>query len=229
MTGPGWFLALEGIDGAGKTTAVAGVAALLRERGEHVAVLEKHSLEFGSPYVAGMVGRVRDLIWGRSPADRYLELGDYFWVHLQAAWYEAVAHTVVRPRLEAGHTVVTDTWTSKFVAKLAMRPDIDLGRVHGAFAGLPVPDLVVRLDLAAHTAASRRSVFSASEAGNHEGDVDRSAAAFVEYQTRLAVVLDGFGEAGGWSVLDVNGLGKAATAAALLGLIDALAPPGGPR
>ncbi|MEV6525030.1 hypothetical protein AB0M43_24040 [Longispora sp. NPDC051575] len=225
----GRFVALEGIDGAGKTTAVAALGDLLRGRGEQVTVLDKHTLTFDSPYVAGMVGRVRDLIWGRDPGDPYLELGDFFWVHLQAAWYEAVSHTVLRPLLEAGHTVLTDTWTSKFLAKLAMRPNVDLERARAAFADLPVPDLVVRLELAASVAAGRRTEFSASEAGNHEGTVERTPESFVAYQTRVAMVLDAFGETGGWHILDVNGLDVAATASALAGLVDTMTPVGSAR
>jgi thymidylate kinase len=128
------------------------------------------------------------------------------WVYLQAAWYSAAAHCAVRPMIEAGQVVVTDTWTYKFLAKLAMRPGVEFARAAAVFEGLPKPDLIVRLDLDPVTAASRKAIFGISEAGNHEGDVTLTREAFVSYQRRLSEVLDAWTVQHGWTPLDVNGM-----------------------
>ncbi|GIJ29791.1 hypothetical protein Vqi01_49530 [Micromonospora qiuiae] len=202
----GRFICLEGIDGAGKTTAVGRVVDALRRRGIPGVVFDKKSTQFGSDYVRRHARELRALIWEHPADDPYLELGDMHWVYLQAAWYSAAAHCAVRPLIEAGQVVVTDTWTYKFLAKLAMRPDVDLAAAASVFDGLPQPDLVVRLDLDPVTAAGRKATFGISEAGNHEGDVALTRDAFVGYQRRLAEVLDAWTVQHGWTSLDVNGM-----------------------
>ncbi len=203
---PGLFICLEGIDGAGKTTAVGHVVEALRRRAIPAIVFDKKSTQFGSDYVRRHARELRALIWQHPADDPYLELGDMHWVYLQAAWYSAAAHCAVRPMLDAGQVVVTDTWTYKFLAKLAMRPDVDLAAAAAVFDGLPQPDLVVRLDLDAVTAAARKTTFGISEAGNHEGDVALTREAFIGYQRRLAEVLDAWTVQHGWTRLDVNGM-----------------------
>ncbi|MFI6163132.1 dTMP kinase [Micromonospora haikouensis] len=223
----GLFICLEGIDGAGKTTAVGHVVEALGGRRIPAVVFDKKITQFGSEYVRRHAGELRALIWEHPADDPYLELGDMHWVYLQAAWYSAAAHCAVRPLLEAGQVVVTDTWTYKFLAKLAMRPNVDLRAAAAVFDGLPQPDLVVRLDLDPVTAADRKTTFGISEAGNHEGDVALTREAFIGYQRRLAEVLDAWTLQYGWMPLDVNGMSPQDVGAAVAEL--AVAALGGRR
>jgi thymidylate kinase len=202
--GLGRLVCLEGIDGAGKTTAVAALGELLRAQGVPVAVLDKNNCRFTSAYVDGHMAKLRALIWDHPAGDPYLELGDMHWVHLQVAWYLAMTRCAVQPLLETGTLVLTDTWTHKFLAKLAMRPAIDLAQVRSLFGGLIRPDLVIRLDIDPELAASRKEVIAVSEAGNTEETIELTRDSFVAYQRRLAAVLDDFALADGWVSLDVT-------------------------
>jgi len=214
----GRFVCLEGIDGAGKTTAAAVVHDFLRRRQARVALLDKHGVAFPSAYVDEHMKRLHDLIWGHPGDDPYLLMGDWHWIHLQAAWYEAVSHCVVAPLLKSGTLVVTDTWTHKFLAKLALRP-LDVDRARSLFDGVVKPDLVIRFDIDPVTAARRKGTFGISESGNHEGDVDLTGAGFVDYQRRVGQVLTQLGDAPSWVALDVNGLTVPQTAAAVVEII----------
>lgn len=103
MNGNGVFVCLEGIDGSGKTTAVATAGELLRQEGFPVVFFDKKEIDFGSSYVEGHMTALQKVIWGHPPDDPYLELGDTHWVYLQAAWYSAVATCKVVPLLRSGH------------------------------------------------------------------------------------------------------------------------------
>ncbi|MGH8905661.1 MAG: dTMP kinase [Egibacteraceae bacterium] len=203
-TEPGFFVCLEGIDGAGKTTAIAVAGEILRRRGSSVAFFDKKDAGFSSPYVERHMAALREIIWGHPPDDPYLELGDFHWVHLQAAWYSALAKCKVTPLLQAGNLVLTDTWAWKFLAKLRLREGVDFDRARAAFSGLIRPDLVILLRIDPRVAAARKTMFAASEAGNHEGAVELSAQAFTAYQQRLSAVLDEFARREGWVSLDVS-------------------------
>lgn len=204
--GSGIFVCLEGIDGSGKTTAIATAGRLLHEEGFPVVSFDKKEVDFDSSYVRGHMTALRKIIWGHPPDDPYLELGDMHWVYLQAAWYSAVATCKVVPLLNSGHLVLTDTWTYKFLAKLKMRPTVDFDHARSAFAQLPRPDLVIRLDIDPAVAAVRKHTFSISESGNHEGSVELSAKAFTDYQRRLSTVLEEFAAQEGWASLEVSDL-----------------------
>jgi thymidylate kinase len=106
----GSFIALEGIDGAGKTTAARVAAEVLRSRGRRAVAVVRDDAAGCSAYVAGHMAALQDLIWGEQPDAPYLDLGDEHWVYLQAAWYSAFARCVVLPAVAEGFIVVADTW-----------------------------------------------------------------------------------------------------------------------
>ncbi len=218
----GLFLALEGIDGAGKTTAAQAAAALLCRQGRPAVALGRGAGGRVSPYVAGHMAGLRELIWGEPPGAPYLELGDEHWVLLQAAWYSAAARCVVAPAVAAGYVVLADTWGYKFLAKLRLRPAgaVSFERAQGVFSAITQPDVVVHLRADPVVAAARKPVFSGSETGNREGDPDLSVCAFTVYQQRLAGVLESFACRSGWVSLDASSLGREETGAAVAGIAE---------
>jgi thymidylate kinase len=206
--GEGLFLAVEGIDGAGKTTAVRVAAEMLRRRGRRAVAIARDEVSWPSPYVGGHMGALRDLIWGEPPGAPYLDLGDEHWVCLQAAWYAASARCAVAPAVAGGAIVLADTWGYKFLAKLALRPPgrVSFDAAWNLFHSIARPRVIVYLHADPAAAATRRTSFTGSEAGNREGTVELSAAAFTSYQRRLAGVLESFAGTGGWTRVDASSL-----------------------
>lgn len=199
--GEGLFLAVEGIDGAGKTTAVRVAAEVLCQRGRHPVVVARDEVSWPSPYAAGHMGALRELIWGEPPGAPYLDLGDEHWVCLQAAWYSACARCAVAPAVAEGAVVLADTWGYKFLAKLALRPpgQVSFDAAWTLFHSIPRPTVVVYLSTDPAVAAARKGAFTGSETGNGDGTGELSAAAFTGYQRKLAGVLESFASADGWT------------------------------
>lgn len=204
----GVFIAVEGIDGAGKTTAARIAAEILRSRKRQAVCVAREDVAWHTPYIAEHMAALRDLIWGEPPDTPYLDLGDEHWVHLQASWYAAFARCVVAPAVAEGTIVLADTWGYKFLAKLALRPPerVSLDFAWSVFHSIQRPALVVHLHADPTEAAARKAVFSGSETGNREGTPELSRAAFANYQSGVAEVLESFAGRGGWACVDTFSL-----------------------
>jgi len=137
--GPGVFVAFEGGEGAGKSTQVTALAALLVERGHDVVVTrEPGATPVGSairalvldPASAGLSARAEALLYAADRAE-----------HVDA---------VIAPALSRGAVVVTDRYVDSSLAyQGAGRPidPLEVERVNAwATAGLR-PDLTVLLDV----------------------------------------------------------------------------------
>lgn len=209
----GLFIAVEGIDGAGKTTAAQVAANVLRSRGRHAVAVAREDAGGCSAYVARHMAALRELIWDEPPDAPYLDLGDEHWVHLQAAWYAAFARCVVAPAVAEGAIALADTWGYKFLAKLALRPPerVNFDAAWDAYQRILRPDVVVHLHADPAVAAARKPSFSRSETGNGEEASDLSAAGFTEYQRTLADVLESFAGEERWVCVDASCLDAAQT------------------
>ncbi len=189
----GRFIALEGVEGAGKSTQVRLLAERLTGEGRDVLVVREPG---GTPFAE----QVRQLVlhepYEVSPAS---ELFLY-----QAARADLVAR-VIRPTLEAGRDVLADRYelsTRAYQAAGRGLPEPDVrSAIALATAGLS-PDLYVVLDLPA-TEGRRRQ---AAE-GKAPDRLERADAAFHDR------VAEAFRTARGPNVVHVNAEGPAAAVA----------------
>ena len=144
----GWFIALEGGDGAGKSTQLAAVADWLRGRGyEVVTTREPGATPLGSV--------LRNLVLH---AEEH-KLGARAEALLFAADRADHMETVVRPALERGAIVLTDRHVDSSVAYQSGGRGLKADEVAAlsAFATEGIrPDLVVLLDLDPVVARARR-------------------------------------------------------------------------
>jgi dTMP kinase len=98
------LITVEGLDGAGKTTLVAGLSAALEERGERVVVLRE-------PGGVEVSERIRELL--KDPA---LEIDPRAEALLYAAARAQLVTQQLRPLLEDGMTVVLDRFVDSSLA-----------------------------------------------------------------------------------------------------------------
>jgi dTMP kinase len=98
------LITVEGLDGAGKTTLVAGLSAALEERGEPVVVLRE-------PGGVEVSERIRELL--KDPA---LNVDPRAEALLYAAARAQLVSEQLRPLLESGTTVVLDRFVDSSLA-----------------------------------------------------------------------------------------------------------------
>jgi dTMP kinase len=167
----GLFITLEGIDGCGKSTQLEMLVDLLRRCGlSPVVTREPGGTSIGESIRALMI----------SDASVNMALMTELLL-LAAARAQNVAE-VIRPALEAGHTVISDRYIDSTVAFQGYGRGLDLGvidELNRLATGAVAPDLTIIFDLEPELARARRQ---APPVGGLLGALDREQ---VEFHRRV--------------------------------------------
>lgn len=202
----GRLVALEGIDGCGKSTQ----ARLLTDRLDAVATFEPGATPLGAALRTLLLDPAGDPVAARAEA------------LLMAADRAQHVADVIEPALDAGRWVVTDRFSASTLAYQGYGRGLDLMELESlvgwATGGLR-PDLTVLFDLPVEVAAARRT-------GGH----DRMEAEGLAFQQRVA---DGFlvmaaARRDPWLVVDATGT-MDEVAATVWDAVGVLAGPEGVR
>jgi dTMP kinase len=158
----GWFITIEGPDGAGKTTQAEGLAAHLRDRGLEVVLTRE-------PGGTWLSERLREVLLARTGSAAPMDaLTDAF---LFNAARRQLVSEVIGPALSAGRTVLCARFADSTLAYQGYGAGIPLERLRALEAvatnGLR-PDLTILLDLPVESGLDRKA----------PGDVTRFEAEF---------------------------------------------------
>lgn len=165
----GLFITVEGVDGCGKTTQTARIAAALEAAGHDV-------LRLREPGGVAISEKIRGILL--DPA--HGEMGDACELLLYEAARAQLVHEVIAPALAAGKTVVCDRFYDSTTAYQAYANGFDLESVKRANAlavGECRPDVTLVFDVDVDVAAARRHGRDAA---------DRLELKGLEYQRRVA-------------------------------------------
>jgi dTMP kinase len=174
----GWFITIEGGEGAGKTTAMRAVETVLREAGLDVETTREPG---GTPLGEEIRTILLDTRWSGMHADTKLLL-------MFAARAEHV-HRRIRPALAAGRWVVSDRFTDATYAYQGGGRGIDARRIEalerwalGAFR----PHRTLLLDLPAEIGLARARERGAPDRFEREARdfFERVRAAYLERARR---------------------------------------------
>ena len=144
---PGLFVAIEGINGSGKTTQSEILAKTLADDGYQVTLAR----EPGSTHLGEAV---RDIV--KSTTDS--ETTPMTQLLLYNAARAQMLYEVTRPALEKGHVVISDRYTASTVAYQGFAQGIDptiVRKICQLTIGDTVPDLNILLDLPVEAAMQR--------------------------------------------------------------------------
>ncbi|MEW2388918.1 dTMP kinase [Streptomyces venezuelae] len=145
--GTGFFIALEGGDGAGKSTQAEALAEWIRAKGHEVVVTRE-------PGATPVGKRLRSILLDVSSAG----LSHRAEALLYAADRAEHVDTVVRPALERGAIVISDRYIDSSVAYQGAGRDLsptEVARINRWATGGLVPNLTCLLDVAPETARER--------------------------------------------------------------------------
>ena len=148
----GWFITVEGPDGAGKTTQAEALSAHLEARGLNVLLTRE-------PGGTWLGEQIREVLLARTGSTRSTDpLTDAFLFN--AARRQLVAE-VVRPALAVGRTVLCARFADSTLAYQGYGAGVPLDRLRALAAvatdGL-TPDLTILLDLPVEAGLARRVV-----------------------------------------------------------------------
>jgi len=150
----GRFITIEGIEGVGKSTNVDFIARYFRDRGETVVVTRE-------PGGTELAEAIRRLIL-ETPRDGLSDTGELLLMFAARAEH---LHSLIKPALARGDTVVCDRFTDATFAYQGSGRGVDWDRIETLrtlVQGDLQPDLTVLLD--ADTAVSAQRVAGRGEA-----------------------------------------------------------------
>jgi len=141
------FITLEGIEGSGKTSQIRYIAKFLEENG-HDCILTRE------PGGTGIGGKIRAILLNPDNGD----MAQHAELLLYMADRAQHVHTLIKPALDAGKTVVCDRFMDATLVYqgYARGLDVDLvHKLHRMILGSLVPDITFLLDLAPETGLAR--------------------------------------------------------------------------
>lgn len=167
------FITLEGIEGSGKTSQIRYIAEFLEENG-HDCILTRE------PGGTGIGRKVRAILLNPDNED----MAPQTELLLYMADRAQHVHTLIRPALEAGKTVVCDRFMDATLVYQGYARGLDVGlvnKVHRMILGSLVPDITFLLDLAPEKGLARawRQIENGERTDN-ETRFEKEALAFHE-------------------------------------------------
>ncbi|WP_327073227.1 thymidylate kinase [Kitasatospora purpeofusca] len=191
------FIALEGPDGAGKTTLATTVADALAHLG--LRHIDRRQVSTSSKYATTLMEPLARMLWHSGDAP---DLSDNFWAHLQASWFTAHGEQVITPALTAG-PVLVDGWYFKLASRLTGQ-GWSTNEITHLFSRVRRPDHTVLLDVDPVLLWERKAhQLRPAELGMHGTYPTLGRDSFLDYQQRGLQCLRDMAAADGWHVLTV--------------------------
>ena len=163
------LIALEGIDGSGKSTLTKLLYDKLKAYTPDVKHYHKLSPAFDHPYVRRHMRQLRRIMAVPAAEQRYLNtVGERHWLFLAAAWFAAVQTNRIAPEPTRHRLLLMDGWYYRLIAKFLYKGGYEREWLFSLFSTVTEPDLVVLLDVDPALAWKRRPTFKPNEIGVYE-------------------------------------------------------------
>ena len=207
----GRLIAFEGVDGAGKSTAIALVAAALRERGAQVFMPRS-----GKDHASRPVRAIREITRDR----RNIELDAHTELLLYCAREAQVLAELVRPALRRGAVVLIDRslLTAETLGRARGVSAQTCAEIAGAASAGLSPDLTILFDVHPRTARLRKQLAKIRSGSDERGG--RKGLAGSAFKRAVRAHYDAIARERGYPVLRCERASPAQLAARSLALIE---------
>jgi len=196
----GYFVALEGIDGSGKTTLSQEVANRLRYH--NASYCSKKEIARNNPYVEKCMLDIAAIMWPKEniPTDHLLP--PQYWLHMQACWYTLLSEFVVSPKLEEDGALIADGWYYKIMVKL-LRRGFERNYLDEVFSHIIQPDMVILLEPTLEDIWNRRE-FRWHEMGSHHDYAELGKSSFIDHQSKILNYFKALAQEMNWIVMPLD-------------------------
>lgn len=178
------FVAIEGIDGAGKTTCAEALKDLLRDRGYQSYFFRKRGFLVPDSYAGSMISDLNNILWEKGSAEDRASVPNGTWFGLLSAWFRLVDQEIIKPRRD--EIVISDSWVGKIVARFSLKSDISPASLSELRGAVSRPDITIFLNADPTVAADRKNGFGQAESGTLDGYGPPCRDSFIAYQTAVA-------------------------------------------
>lgn len=207
------FICMEGIDGAGKTSAARILANDLRATGRSVFLAEHNRYRASTPFADSQMLGLRRLQLASVESSGYAQLSELHWILLKGSYYSLADQHVITPALQSGQIVVADGWFYKFAARIASSGATSVTEVLRYYRDIRHPNHVFLLDVEPRLAAARLGTFNSGELGPANVSTMQPAVAFAEFQSAVRANLLSFAASHEWVTVLTSHRSAAQTAA----------------
>jgi thymidylate kinase len=198
------IVAVEGIDGSGKSLLARLLVERLRTDGLDADLFDKHEIDLGADFAGRRMAELRALLWPAESEPAEDRLGTHFYLFLLAAWFAGLRGFPAAGAGDPDRVTVADGSFHRVIAKAHLRAGLDFGWLDSLFDRAWRPDLVILLDVEPALAWHRRPAFKQTEIGRWDGAAGDPKAAFAAYQGRVRALLLDFAGRLGWPVIRQN-------------------------
>jgi thymidylate kinase len=203
-------VALDGIDGAGKTTVSECLEARLSKTAGSVVRYTHRCVSHPEPIVEERIRLLRKLIWGRAKSNHEV-VNSYHRFLLVSAWYHLVARCLAQQsHRQRARVLILDGWWYRHVAKTALRTGMTVESLGRLFEHITLkPQRRFLLVVAPEVAWTRKS-YDEHEFGYWDGLQDLAPPdAFRQYQGKVHSVLTEVEDTAPWTLVPVQGSDRA--------------------
>jgi dTMP kinase len=217
----GYFIALEGVDGCGKTTLSKKMVEII-DSSDFVYCSRKTIMNH-DPFIEEQMRKVASLMWTHNSGILDHFLPKHYYIHLQAAWYSLLTKFVIKPLLKQDKTIIVDGWIYKFMARL-LQQDSTNDYLRTIFSHIMEPDLILLLDVDIELIWSRKQDFKLYELGSHLGHENPNKTTFFDFQSRTWHNLIEFSKNQNWKMVRLSNSDVRHNAHLLLSHINEFVP-----
>jgi dTMP kinase len=203
MNSQQFFIAFEGLDGAGKSTLFEKLGPMLEHKTSNKIIqIDKKFPPAFSSYSDHHIATIRSILWEYQKDAPMTELGDMHWLYLLASWFHVIDSTQIKPSLANGHSILMESWCYKYLVRYRLKADFMYEAMLTAFYSLTRPSPIIYIDVDPHIAAERKTFYGFSESGGMDGLQGNTKNDFLIYQNTLRQFYLDFASQNDWIIIN---------------------------